>query len=39
LRVGEEGSEMKEYRFVQVDVFTDVAFGGNPQRSFPMRRA
>jgi trans-2,3-dihydro-3-hydroxyanthranilate isomerase len=26
---------MKEYRFVQVDVFTDVAFGGNPLAVFP----
>jgi trans-2,3-dihydro-3-hydroxyanthranilate isomerase len=33
--VGEEESEMKEYRFVQVDVFTDVAFGGNPLAVFP----
>ena len=26
---------MKEYRFVQVDVFTDVPFGGNPLAVFP----
>jgi len=26
---------VKEYRFVQVDVFTDVAFGGNPLAVFP----
>ncbi len=26
---------MREYRFVQVDVFTDVPFGGNPLAVFP----
>ncbi len=26
---------MKEYRFVQVDVFTDQPFGGNPLAVFP----
>jgi trans-2,3-dihydro-3-hydroxyanthranilate isomerase len=26
---------MKEYRFVQVDVFTDMPFGGNPLAVFP----
>ena len=26
---------MKEYRFLQVDVFTDRAFGGNPLAVFP----
>ena len=26
---------MKEYRFVQVDVFTDTPFGGNPLAVFP----
>ncbi len=26
---------MKEYRFIQVDVFTDVPFGGNPLAVFP----
>lgn len=26
---------MKEYRFIQVDVFTDTAFGGNPLAVFP----
>jgi len=26
---------MKEYRFIQVDVFTDRAFGGNPLAVFP----
>jgi trans-2,3-dihydro-3-hydroxyanthranilate isomerase len=26
---------MKEYRFIQVDVFTDKAFGGNPLAVFP----
>jgi trans-2,3-dihydro-3-hydroxyanthranilate isomerase len=26
---------MKEYRFIQVDVFTDRPFGGNPLAVFP----
>ncbi len=26
---------MKEYRFVQVDVFTNEVFGGNPLAVFP----
>ena len=26
---------MKEYRFIQVDVFTDEPFGGNPLAVFP----
>jgi trans-2,3-dihydro-3-hydroxyanthranilate isomerase len=26
---------VKEYRFVQVDVFTEEAFGGNPLAVFP----
>lgn len=26
---------MKEYRFIQVDVFTDTPFGGNPLAVFP----
>jgi trans-2,3-dihydro-3-hydroxyanthranilate isomerase len=33
LAVGEEA--MKSYRFIQVDVFTDRPFGGNPLAVFP----
>jgi trans-2,3-dihydro-3-hydroxyanthranilate isomerase len=32
---GQTGGMMKEYRFFQVDVFTDTPFGGNPLAVFP----